>query len=329
MQYRTLGSQGLEVSAIGYGAMGLTMAYGPTDEEAGVAALRRAHDLGVTFFDTAEMYGWGTGSNEILVGKAVRDFRDDVVLATKFGVDMSVPAERIGGALNSRPDNIRKVADNSLRYLGVDHIDVFYQHRVDPEVPIEEVAGTVKELIDAGKVKYFGLSEAGPETIRMAHAVQPVSVLQTEYSLFERDVEQLLPTLDELGIGFVAYSPLGRGFITGTAKPAGQYEATDIRNVDPRWQPGNFERNVEAVDRLAQLAAAKGSTVSQLALSWLLARGEHIVPIPGTRSPKRIQENVRAADLTLTDTDLKAIDEILPQGGFGARYTEGHVPTWI
>lgn len=329
MQHRTLGSQGLEVSAIGYGAMGLTMAYGPTDEEAGVAALRRAHDLGVTFFDTAEMYGWGTGSNEILLGKAVRDFRDDVVLATKFGVDMSVPPEQIGGALNSRPDNIRKVADNSLRYLGVDHIDVFYQHRVDPEMPIEEVAGTVKELIDTGKVKYFGLSEAGPETIRKAHAVQPVSVLQTEYSLFERDVEQLFPTLDELGIGFVAYSPLGRGFITGTAKPAGQYEATDMRNVDPRWQPGNFEKNVEVVDRLAELAAAKGATVSQLALAWLLTRGEHIVPIPGTRSPKRIEENAGAADLTLTDADMKAIDEILPQGGFGARYTEGHVPTWI
>ncbi|MEV6793208.1 aldo/keto reductase [Streptomyces sp. NPDC051320] len=329
MQHRTLGSQGLEVSAIGYGAMGLTMAYGPNDEESGVAALRRAHDLGVTFFDTAEMYGWGTGSNEILVGKAVRDFRDDMVLATKFGVDMSVPPEQIGAALNSRPDNIRKVADNSLHYLGVDHIDVFYQHRVDPEVPIEEVAGTVRELIDAGKVKYFGLSEAGPETIRKAHAVQPVSVLQTEYSLFERDIEQLFPTLDELGIGFVAYSPLGRGFITGTAKPAGQYEATDMRNVDPRWQAGNFEKNVEAVDRLAELAAAKGATVSQLALAWLLTRGEHIVPIPGTRSPKRIKENVGAADLTLTDADLKAIDEILPQGGFGARYTEGHVPTWI
>ncbi|MBM9510150.1 aldo/keto reductase [Actinacidiphila acididurans] len=329
MQQRTLGGQGLEVSAIGYGAMGLTMAYGPTDEEAGVAAIRRAHDLGVTFFDTAEMYGLGTGSNEILVGMAVRDFRDDVVLATKFGVDMSVPPERIGSALDSRPDTIRKVADNSLRYLGVDHIDVFYQHRVDPEVPIEEVAGTVKELIDAGKVKYFGLSEAGPETIRKAHAVQPVSVLQTEYSLFERDVEELFPTLDELGIGFVAYSPLGRGFITGTAKPAGQYEATDMRNVDPRWQPGNFEKNVEAVDRLAELAAAKGATVSQLALAWLLTRGEHIVPIPGTRSPKRIQENAGAADIALTDTDLKAIDGILPQGGFGARYPEGRVPTWI
>ncbi|MEU3740045.1 aldo/keto reductase [Streptomyces sp. NPDC032198] len=329
MQHRTLGSQGLEVSAIGYGAMGLTMAYGPTDEAAGVAALRRAYELGVTFFDTAEMYGWGTGSNEILVGRAVRDFRDDVVLATKFGVDMSVPAERIGGALDSRPDTIRKVADNSLRYLGVEHIDVFYQHRVDPEVPIEEVAGTVKELIEAGKVKYFGLSEAGPETIRRAHAVQPVSVLQTEYSLFERDVEQLFPVLKELGIGFVAYSPLGRGFITGTAQPAGQYEATDLRNTDPRWQPGNFEKNVAAVDRLAALAASRSCTVSQLALAWLLTRGEHIVPIPGTRSPQRIQENAGAAGLTLTAADLQAIDEILPQGGFGARYTEGHVPTWI
>jgi len=329
MQHRTLGSQGLEVSAIGYGAMGLTMAYGPTDAEAGVAALRRAHDLGITFFDTAEMYGWGTGSNEILVGRAVGDFRDDVVLATKFGVDMAVAPEQIGDALDSRPANIRKVADNSLRYLGVDHIDVFHQHRVDPEVPIEEVAGTVKELIDAGKVKYFGLSEAGPETIRRAHAVQPVSVLQTEYSLFERDAEQLFPVLDELGIGFVAYSPLGRGFITGTAKPADQYEATDIRTVDPRWQPGNFEKNVDAVDRLAELAADRGATVSQLALAWLLTRGEHIVPIPGTRSQRRIEENAGATGLTLTDADLRAIDGILPQGGFGARYAGGRVPTWI
>ncbi|MER5540704.1 aldo/keto reductase [Streptomyces mirabilis] len=327
MQHRTLGGQGLEVSAIGYGSMGLTMAYGPGDEQEGVAAIRRAHDLGVTFFDTAELYGWGTGSNEILVGKAVKDFRDEVVLATKFGFDLSNLSEGFG--LDSRPDNIRKVTDNSLRYLGTDHIDVLYQHRVDPDVPIEDVAGTVKELIDAGKVKYFGLSEAGPETIRRAHAVQPVSVLQTEYSLFERDVEQLFPVLDELGIGFVAYSPLGRGFITGTAKPAGQYDATDMRNSDPRWAPGNFEKNVEAVNRLADLATAKGITVSQLALAWLLTRGEHVVPIPGTRSPKRIEENTGAADVTLTGAELAAIDEILPHGGFGARYAEGHVPTWI
>ncbi|MFD3482955.1 aldo/keto reductase [Streptomyces sp. NPDC058665] len=327
MQDRTLGTQGLAVSAIGYGSMGLTMAYGPGDEEAGIAAIRRAHDLGVTFFDTAELYGWGTGSNEILVGKAVKDFRDEVVLATKFGYDLSDLSQGFG--LNSRPDNIRKVADNSLRYLGVDQIDVFYQHRVDPDVPIEEVAGTVKELIDAGKVKYFGLSEAGPETIRKAHAVQPVSVLQTEYSLFEREVEQFFPLLKELGIGFVPYSPLGRGFITGTAKPAGQYDATDLRNTDPRWQPGNFEKNVEAVDRLGRLATAKGITVSELALAWLLAQGEHIVPIPGTRSAARMEENARAADVALTEGDLAAIREILPNGGFGARYAEEHAPNWV
>jgi aryl-alcohol dehydrogenase-like predicted oxidoreductase len=328
MRQRTLGSQGLTVSELGYGAMGLTMAYGPGDEAEGVAALRRAHDLGITFFDTAELYGYGTGSNEILVGRAVRDFRDDVVLATKFGFDfVDIPAGQMFG-INSRPDNIRKVADNSLRYLGTDHIDVFYQHRVDPNVPIEDVAGAVKELIDAGKVRYFGLSEAGPQTIRRAHAVQPVSVLQTEYSLFERDVEQLFPFLAELGIGFVAYSPLGRGFITGTAKPAGEYDATDMRTTDPRWQPGNFEKNVEAVTRLTALAEGKNATVSQLALAWLLSRGPDIVPIPGTRSVQRIEENAGAADLTLTAADLAAIDEILPTGGFGARYTEGNIPTW-
>ncbi|MFA1543995.1 aldo/keto reductase [Actinomadura monticuli] len=326
MRKRTLGGQGLVTSAIGYGTMGLTMAYGPGDEQEGIAAIRRAYELGVTFFDTAELYGLGTGSNEILVGRAVKDFRDEVVLATKFGFDLS--SGRISG-LNSRPDNIRKVADNSLRYLGVDHIDVLYQHRVDPEVPIEDVAGTVKELIDAGKVKYFGLSEAGPQTIRRAHAVQPVSVLQTEYSLFERDVERLFPVLRELGIGFVSYSPLGRGFITGTAKPAGSYDPTDMRNGDPRWQPGNFEKNLEAVERLTELAAAKDATVSQLALAWVLAQGEDIVPIPGTRSPKRVEENTAAVDLTLTQEDLDAIAQILPTGGYGARYAEQSLPTWV
>jgi aryl-alcohol dehydrogenase-like predicted oxidoreductase len=325
MQHRTLGTQGLTVSAIGYGSMGLTMGYGPGDEEAGIAAIRRAHELGVTFFDTAELYGWGTSNNEVLLGKAVSHFRDEVVLATKFGFAQTEQ----GLGLDSRPDNIRTVTDNSLRYLGVDQIDVLYQHRVDPDVPIEDVAGTVKELIDAGKVKYFGLSEAGPQTIRRAHAVQPVSVLQTEYSLFERDVEQLFPVLQELGIGFVPYSPLGRGFITGTAKPAAEYDATDFRNADPRWQPGNFEKNVEAVDRLGRLATTKGITVSQLALAWLLAQGEHIVPIPGTRSAARMEENAHAADVTLTEADLAAIHEILPTGGFGARYAEEHIPDWV
>ena len=325
MQQRNLGRQGLATSAIGYGTMGITMAYGPGDEQEGIAAIRRAHELGVTFFDTAELYGLGTGSNETLVGQAVKGFRDDVVLATKFGFDLT--SGRPGG-LNSRPDNIRQVTDNSLRYLGVDHIDVLYQHRVDPDVPIEDVAGTVKELIEAGKVKYFGLSEAGPQTMRRAHAVQPVSVLQTEYSLFERDVEQLFPTLDELGIGFVAYSPLGRGFITGTAKPAGSYDPTDMRNHDPRWQPGNFEKNLEAVRKLGELAADRGITVPQLALAWVLAQDGNFVPIPGTRSPRRVEENVAAADITLTAADLQAIREILPTGGFGARYTDQGLPTW-
>ncbi|GAA4929588.1 aldo/keto reductase [Nonomuraea thailandensis] len=324
MQQRVLGAQGLVVSAIGYGSMGLTMAYGPGDEKAGVAALRRAYELGVTFFDTAELYGLGTGSNEILVGKALRDVREEVVIATKFGFDLS---GGLTGALNSRPDNIRKVADNSLRHLGVDRIDVFYQHRVDPDVPIEDVAGAVKELIEAGKVKYFGLSEAGARTIRRAHAVQPVSVLQTEYSLFERDVEQLFPVLRELGIGFVAYSPLGRGFITGAARPAAEHDATDMRHsLDPRWEPGNFEKNAEAVERLREVAAARGATVAQLALAWILAQGEDIVPIPGTRSAERMQENAAAAGVELTQADLDAIAEILPTGGFGDRYRV--LPAW-
>ncbi|GIM98131.1 aldo/keto reductase [Paractinoplanes toevensis] len=320
MQQRTLGRQGLTVSALGYGAMGLHLAYGPGDEREGIATIRRAYELGVTFFDTAELYGWG--ENEKAVGRAVKDFRDDVVIATKFGFTHSY-------GFDSRPEHIREVVENSLRYLGVDTIDVLYQHRVDPTVPIEDVAGTVKEFIDAGQVKYFGLSEAGPETIRKAHAVQPVSVLQTEYSLFEREVESLFPTLTELGIGFVPYSPLGRGFITGAAKPAGEYDETDMRRNDPRWQPGNYEKNLDAVRKLGDLAAAKGATVSQLALAWLLAQGEHIVPIPGTRSIRRVEENIGAADLKLTDADLAAVNEILPTGGFGARYAGGSMPTWV
>lgn len=319
MRQRTLGTQGLSVSAIGYGAMGISAFYGPGDEEQGVAAIRRAHDLGVTFFDTAELYGWG--ENEKIVGRAVAGFRDEVVIATKFGFTREYGTD-------SRPGHIRDVVDNSLRYLGIDHIDVLYQHRVDPAVPIEDVAGTVGELVAAGKVGYLGLSEAGPNTIRRAHAVHPVSVLQTEYSLFERDVEAIFPTLTELGVGFVAYSPLGRGFITGTAKPAGEYDATDMRNADPRWQPGNFERNVDAVSKLGELAGAKGATVSQLALAWLLTRGDHVVPIPGTRSPARVEENAGAADLVLGDDDLAAIQGILPDGGFGARYAAQGMPAW-
>ncbi|MEV1246266.1 aldo/keto reductase [Nonomuraea sp. NPDC050022] len=318
MQQRTLGRQGLVTSAIGYGAMGISFAYGPGDDAEGVAAIQRAYELGVTHFDTAELYGWG--ANEKLVGKVVAPFRDDITIATKFGFTREYGTD-------SRPEHIREVLDNSLRHLGVDHVDVLYQHRVDPQVPIEDVAGTVKELIEAGKVKYFGLSEAGPQTLRKAHAVQPVSVLQTEYSLFEREVEQLFAVLRELGIGFVAYSPLGRGFLTGTAQPAGSYDATDMRNNDPRWQPGNFEKNLEAVRQLTELAASKDATVAQLALAWILAQGADIVPIPGTRSPQRVAENTAAADLTLTSVDLDTIAQILPSGGFGARYA--HLPVWV
>jgi len=320
MQQRTLGNEGLITSAIGYGSMGISVAYGSADHNGGIDAIRRAYDLGVTLFDTAEMYGWG--ENEKIVGKAVRNFRDEVVIATKFGFT----PPNLG--VDSRPEHIRDVVDNSLRYLGMDHIDVLYQHRVDPNVPIEDVAGTVKELVEDGKVKYFGLSEAGEATIRRAHAVHPVSVLQTEYSIFERDVEQLFPTLHELGIGFVAYSPLGRGFITDAAKPAAEYAENDMRRFDPRWQPGNFESNIESVRLLTELAESKVATVAQLALAWLLAQGDDLVPIPGTRSPKRVEENVGAANLVLTEADLGRIAEILPTGGHGARYVDAMLPTW-
>jgi aryl-alcohol dehydrogenase-like predicted oxidoreductase len=323
MRKRKLGHNGPDVSAMGYGAMGFHMAYGSADTQAGFDLVKRAYDLGVTFFDTAELYGWG--ENEKFLGAAVRGFRDDIVIATKFGLTF----EDGQYGLNSQPDHIRKVTENSLRYLGVDRIDILYQHRVDPNVPIEDVAGTVRDLIAEGKVKYFGLSEAGSQTIRKAHAVQPVTVLQTEYSVFEREVEALLPTTRELGIGFVAYSPLGRGFLTGAVKPSAEYEEGDMRRFDPRWQPGNFEKNLDAVRQLGQLAEDKGITVSQLALAWLLAQGEDIVPIPGTRRIDRLEENLAAADVVLSADDLVRIGNILPDGAFGARYAGNMVPDWI
>ena len=328
MQQRTLGHQGLVSSAIGLGTMGMTMAYGPGDETGGIATIRRARELGVTMLDTAELYGGGTGTNETLVGQAVQGFRDEMVIATKFGFVLP-RAENMPRVYDSRPEHIREVTDNSLRYLGTDHIEVLYQHRVDPDVPIEDVAGTVKELIEAGKVRYFGLSEAGPDVIRRAHAVQPVSVLQTEYSIFERAVEaEVLPTVRELGIGFVAYSPLGRGFLTAAVKPAAEYPDDDMRRWDERWQPGNYERNTEAIRQLAALAAEKGIEVTQLALAWLLAQGDDIVPIPGTRSPDRLAENTAAADVELTAGDLKRIADILPDGAYGSRYPAGMMPAW-
>jgi aryl-alcohol dehydrogenase-like predicted oxidoreductase len=328
MQQRTLGRQGLVTSAIGLGTMGMTMAYGAGDEPGGIATIRRARELGVTFLDTAELYGGGTGSNEQLVGRAIAEFRDEVVLATKFGFVLP-RTDDMEREYDSRPDHIRTVTESSLRHLGTDHIDVLYQHRVDPDVPIEEVAGAVAELIAEGKVRFFGLSEAGPEIIRRAHAVQPVSVLQTEYSIFERAVEaDILPTTRELGIGFVAYSPLGRGFLTSAVKPAAEYPADDMRSWDDRWQPGNYERNVEAIGLLTELAASKDLEVTQLALAWLLAQGDDVVPIPGTRSPERLAENARAAEVTLSDADLARIDQILPEGAYGARYPEAMLPRW-
>ncbi|GAB2598960.1 aldo/keto reductase [Kribbella endophytica] len=328
MQQRTLGRQGLTVSALGLGTMGMTMAYGDADPEGGLATIRRAYELGITFFDTAELYGNGTGSNEQLLGEGVKGFRDEVVLATKFGFDMT-KNQWEGEVLNSRPENIRQVAENSLRYLGTDYLDVFYQHRPDPEVPIEEVAGVVGELIQAGKVRYFGLSEAGPETIRRAHAVQPVSVLQTEYSLFERMVEDtVLPVVRELGIGFVPYSPLGRGFLTGDVRPAGEYPESDMRRFDDRWQGKNYDANVAAVGELKAFAQSKGITVTQLALAWLLAQGDDIVPIPGTRKVGRVEENAGAVAVELTSADLDRIREILPHGSYGSRYLAQHMPEW-
>ena len=329
MKHRTLGKQGLDVSALGLGTMGMTMAYGPvSDKEQSIATIRRAYELGVTFFDTAELYGMGSGSSEQLLGQAVKDFRDKVVIATKFGFDLSDP-QKIGLGLDSRPEHIREVTENSLRYLQTDHIDVLYQHRVDPNVPIEDVAGTVKDLIAAGKVRFFGLSEAGSDTIRRAHAVQPVSVLQTEYSIFERDVETaVLPTIRELGIGFVPYSPLGRGFLTSTVKPGNEYPEGDMRRFDERWQGENYDANVKAIGQLRDLAESKGITVTQLALAWLLAQGEDIVPIPGTRNQTRLVENVAAVDVTLSQDDLDRVHQILPHGSFGSRYPAVMMPKW-
>jgi aryl-alcohol dehydrogenase-like predicted oxidoreductase len=328
METRRLGNQGLEVGAIGLGTMGMTMAYGAGDEPGGIATIRRAHERGVTLLDTAELYGGGTGTNEQLVGRAVQGFRDEMVLATKFGFVLPRVPDQVR-YLDSRPDNIRRVTENSLRHLGTDHIDILYQHRVDPDVPIEEVAGAVKELIADGKVRFFGLSEAGPETIRRAHAVQPVSVLQTEYSIFERSVEDaILPLVRDLGVGFVPYSPLGRGFLTTAVKPAAEYPANDMRSWDERWQPGNYEKNVAAIERLTELADEKNASVTQLALAWLLAQGDDIVPIPGTRRPERLDENVDAAAIRLTAADLARVHDILPGGAFGGRYPEAMMPQW-
>ncbi|MDE3184090.1 MAG: aldo/keto reductase [Bacteroidota bacterium] len=319
MQKRILGKSGLEVSALGLGCMGLSFGYGPaTDKQHAIKLIRAAYDKGVTFFDTAEAYG--PFANEELLGEALEPFRNDVVIATKFGFKEGKTA--LG--TDSRPENIRAVAEAALKRLRTDVIDLFYQHRVDPNVPIEEVAGTVKELIKEGKVKYFGLSEAGVQTIRKAHAVQPVTALQSEYSLWWRDPEkEIIPTLEELGIGFVPFSPLGKGFLTGKIDESTTFDKNDFRNIVPRFSEENRKANQALVDLLGKIAKERNATAAQIALAWLLAQKPWIVPIPGTTKLHRLEENVGSAEITLSDDDLKEINEAVSKIEVqGARYPE-------
>ena len=309
MRKRILGRNGLEVSALGFGCMGLNFGYGQVlEREQAIGLIRRAVDLGVTFFDTAEVYGPFT--NEEIVGEALRPVRRQVVIATKFGFDID-PVTRKSGGMNSRPEHIRAVCDASLKRLGTDVIDLFYQHRVDPAVPIEEVAGAVKELIAAGKVRHFGLSEPGAQTVRRAHAVQPVTALQNEYSLWTRGPETngILEVCEELGIGLVPYSPLGKGFLTGAMGKDTTLAENDFRRSLPRFTPEALEKNQALVDLLRRIAADKGATPAQVALAWLLAKRPWIVPIPGTTKPHRLEENLGAADLVLTAGDLAGIEQ--------------------
>ncbi|MES3098732.1 aldo/keto reductase [Sphingomonas faeni] len=320
METRKLGGQGLEVSALGLGCMGMSDFYGSRDEAESVATINRALDLGVTFLDTADMYG--VGANEELVGRVVRERREWVVVATKFGNVRGADGSFKG--INGRPDYVRSACDASLQRTGLDVIDLYYQHRVDPDVPIEETVGAMADLVRAGKVKYLGLSEAAPATIRRAHAVHPITALQTEYSLWSRDVEdQILPTVRELGIGFVPYSPLGRGFLTGQFKTPDDLDTGDTRRNHPRFQGEAFQKNLDLVAAIGRMAAEKGCTPAQLALAWVLRQGEDIVPIPGTKRRTYLEDNLRALDVDLSAADLARIDEILPPGAAqGTRYPD-------
>ena len=323
MKKRKLGRSGLEVSAIGLGCMGMSFGYGPAaDRQAMIALIRAAVDRGITFFDTAEVYG--PYANEELVGEALEPFREQVVIATKFGWDIDTTTGVSRGGLNSRPQQIRAATDGMLRRLRTDRIDLLYQHRVDPNVPIEDVAGTVKELIQEGKVKHFGLSEAGVKTIRRANAVQPVTALQSEYSLWWREPEaEILPTLEELGIGFVPFSPLGKGFLTGKIDESTTFDSSDFRNTVPRFTPENRKANQAVVELLSKIAARKKATPAQIALAWLLARKSWIVPIPGTTKLHRLDENIGAVDIELTPDDLREIESAASNiSVLGARYSE-------
>jgi aryl-alcohol dehydrogenase-like predicted oxidoreductase len=322
MQKRKLGNSNLEVSAIGLGCMGLSFGYGPAvDKQEGIALIRSAVERGVTFFDTAEVYGPFT--NEELVGEALAPVREKAVIATKFGFDLDPKTGQQRG-LNSRPEHIKQVAEASLKRLKTDVIDLFYQHRVDPDVPIEDVAGAVKDLIQEGKVKHFGLSEPGVQTIRRAHAVQPVAAVQSEYSLWWRQPEEeVLPTLEELGIGFVPFSPLGKGFLTGAISESTTFDSTDFRNIVPRFTPEARKANQALVDLLGEIAAQKQETPAQIAIAWLLAQKPWIVPIPGTTKLHRLEENIAAAGVELTHDDLRDIDRALSKVSVqGARYPE-------
>jgi aryl-alcohol dehydrogenase-like predicted oxidoreductase len=319
MKTRTLG-QGLEVSAMGLGCMGMSEFYGGADEYEAIRTIHRALELGIDFLDTADMYGPFT--NEKLVGRAIAGRRDGVVLATKFGNVRGENGERLG--INGSPEYVHNACDASLRRLGVDHIDLYYQHRVDQTVPIEETVGAMAELVQQGKVRHLGLSEAAPATIRRAHAVHPITALQTEYSLWSRDPEeQILPTVRELGIGFVPYSPLGRGFLTGRFQRTDDLAEDDFRRSHPRFQGENLERNLELVHRVRAIAEEKGCTPGQLALAWVLAQGEDVVPIPGTKRVKYLEENAGALDVQLTEDDLRRLDEAAPRGAAaGERYAD-------
>jgi aryl-alcohol dehydrogenase-like predicted oxidoreductase len=313
MESIELGNQGLVVSRQGLGCMGMSDFYGPRDDSESIATIHRALELGVTFFDTSDMYGPHT--NEMLVGKALAGRRDQAVIATKFGV-VRDPDDSTRRSVNGRPEYVREACDGSLSRLGVDHVDLYYQHRVDPDTPIEETVGALGELVTQGKVRFLGLSEAAPATIRRAHAVHPISALQTEYSVWSRDPEQeILPTLRELGIGFVPYSPLGRGFLTGTLRTLDDLDETDFRRYQPRFQGDNLAANVAIVEVVDQLAQAKGCTPGQVALAFVHAAGRDVVPIPGTKRRSYLEENVAALDVELTEEDLAVLDRVAPAQG--------------